>query len=54
LAEIRSVSELPKGAQRDRVSPLIQLLKDEDQSVRLAAAAEIAEIHDVSAVARHD
>jgi HEAT repeat protein len=51
LAEIRSVSELPEGAQRDRVSALIHLLEDEDQSVRLAAAAEIAEIRDVSAVA---
>jgi len=48
LAEIRSVSELPKAAQRDRVSALIHLLKDEDQSVRLTAAAEIAEIHDVA------
>lgn len=48
LAEIRTVSELPKTAQRDRVAALIHLLKDEDQSVRLAAAAEIAEIHDVS------
>lgn len=48
LAEIRSVSELPKGAQRDRVPALIHLLQDEDQSVRLAAAAEIAEIRDVS------
>jgi len=51
LAEIRLVSELPKAAQRDRVSALILLLKDEDQSVRLTAAAEIAEIRDVSAVA---
>lgn len=51
LAEIRSVSELPKAAQRDRVSALIQLLKDEDQSVRLTAAAEIAEIRDVSEIA---
>lgn len=51
LAEIRTVSELPKAAQRDRVPALIHLLKDEDQSVRLAAAAEIAEIHDVSDVA---
>lgn len=51
LAEIRSVSDLPKGAQRDRVSALIQLLKDEDQSVRLAAAAEIAEIREVSDLA---
>ncbi|MEK6244859.1 MAG: HEAT repeat domain-containing protein [Pseudomonadota bacterium] len=51
LAEIRSVSELPKAAQRDRVSALIHLLKDEDQSVRLAAAAELAEIRDVSDVA---
>lgn len=51
LAEIKSVSELPKAAQRDRVSALIHLLKDEDQSARLAAAAEIAEIRDVSEVA---
>jgi hypothetical protein len=51
LAEIRSVSELPKTAQRDRVSALIHLLKAEDQSVRITAAAEIAEIHDVSDVA---
>lgn len=51
LVEIRSVSELPKAVQRDRVSALIHLLKDEDQSVRLAAAAEIAEIRDVSDVA---
>ena len=51
LAEIRSVSELPKAAQRDRVSALVHLLRDEDQSVRLTAAAEIAEIHDVSDVA---
>jgi HEAT repeat protein len=48
LAEIQSVSELSKAAQRDRVSPLIHLLKDEDQSVRLAAATEIAEIRGVS------
>ncbi len=51
LAEIESVSELPKAAQRDRVSALIHLLKNEDQSVRLAAAAEIAEIRDVSEAA---
>jgi HEAT repeat protein len=48
LAEIRSVSELPKAAQRERVSALVHLLKDEDQSVRVTAAAEIAEIRDVS------
>jgi len=51
LAEIRSVSQLPKAAQRGRVSALIHLLKDEDQSVRLTAAAELAEIRDVSDVA---
>ena len=48
LTEIRSVSQLPKAAQRDRVSALIHLLRDADQSVRLTAAAEIAEIRDVS------
>lgn len=51
LAEIRSVSELPKAAQRDRVPALAHLLKDADQSVRLTAAAEIAEIRDVSEAA---
>lgn len=51
LAEIGTVSELPKAVQRARVPALTDLLKDEDQSVRLAAAAEIAEIRDVSAVA---
>ncbi len=48
MAEIKSVSEQSTTVQRDRVSALIHLLKDEDQSVRLAAAAEIAEIADVS------
>lgn len=51
LVEIRSVSELPKAAQRDRVSALIHLLEDEDQSVRVVAAAEIAEIRDVAEAA---
>lgn len=51
LAEINSVSKLPKAAQRDRVSALIQLLKDQDQSVRVAAASELAQIRDVSAAA---
>ena len=51
LAEIRTVSELPKAVQRDRVPALIQLLKDEDQSVRVVAATEIAEIRSVSSVA---
>lgn len=48
LAEIRAVSDLPKSDQRDRVPVLIRLLDDKDQSVRLTAAQEIAEIHDVS------
>lgn len=51
LAEIKSVSEQSNAVQRDRVSALIHLLEDEDQSVRLAAAAEIAEISDVSEAA---
>lgn len=32
----------------DRVAPLVQLLKDKDQSVRIAAAAELAEIRFVA------
>jgi HEAT repeat protein len=48
LAEIKAVSGLPKAVQRDRLAALIRLLKDEDQSVRVVAAAEIAEIHDVA------
>jgi HEAT repeat protein len=51
LAEIKSVSGLPKAVQRDRVAALIRLLKDEDQSVRVVAAAEIAEIQDVASAA---
>lgn len=51
LAEIKSVSELPRVAQRDRVSGLIRLLKGQDQSVRVTAAAEIAQIRDVSEAA---
>ncbi len=48
LAEIRAVSELPKSAQSDRVPVLKPLPQDKDQSVRLTAAKEIAEIRDVS------
>lgn len=51
LSEIKSVSQLPKAAQRDRVPALVQLLKDDDQSVRITAAAEIAEIRDVAEAA---
>lgn len=47
LSEIKSVSHLPEATQRDCVPALIRLLSDEDQSVRLTTAAEIAEIRDV-------
>lgn len=48
LTEIRAVSTLPPAVQRERVPALIQLLKDSDQSVRITAAAEIAEIRSVA------
>ena len=48
MAEIGAVSDLPSSAQTERVSVLIRLLNDKDQSVRLAAAVEIAEIRDVA------
>jgi HEAT repeat protein len=51
LAEIKRVSTLPQAVQRERVAALIQLLKDQDQSVRVVAATEIAEIRDVSRAA---
>ena len=51
LSEIRAVSQLPKPIQRERVPALIELLKDEDQSVRITAAAEIAEIREVAEAA---
>ena len=49
--EIKAVSQQPKAVQRARVPALIQLLDDEDQSMRVTVAAEIAEIHAVSSEA---
>lgn len=51
LAEIRSVSELPKAKQKERVPALIRLLKDKNQSIRLTAAKELTEIRDSAASA---
>ena len=48
LAEIKAVSELSEAEQRQRLPALIRLLKEPDQSVRITAATEIAEIKDVS------
>lgn len=48
LLEIKAVSTLPVAAQKDRVPALVHLLKDSDQSIRITAAAEIAEIRAVS------
>jgi len=48
LSEIKSVSQLPEAKQRERVPALIQLLMDDDQSVRITAAAEIAQIRGVA------
>ena len=48
LLEIKAVSTLPTSSQEDRVPALIRLLRDKDQSVRITAAAEIAEIRRVS------
>jgi HEAT repeat protein len=51
LLEIKAVSTLPAETQKDRVPALIQLLKDRDQSIRVTAAAEIAELRAVSEAA---
>ncbi len=48
LTQIKAVSELPKAVQRQRLPALIRLLNDDDQSVRITAAAEIADIRDVA------
>jgi len=48
LNEIKGVSTHSPATQRDRVPALIELLKHKDQSVRIVAAAEIAEIRQVS------
>jgi HEAT repeat protein len=44
IKEIKSVSEMPESKQNELVPALFVLLKDSDQSVRLDAAAELAEI----------
>lgn len=51
LQEIESVSELPKSRQVRIVPDLIHLLRDEDQSVRVTAASELADISDVASEA---
>ena len=49
LAEIESVSEQSEAVQRQRIPALIHLLKDENQSVRIVAAKEIAELNEIAA-----
>src|SRR5687767_9177263 len=44
LTAIKAVSSTAPAVQRERVAPLILLLKDRDQSIRTTAAAELAEI----------
>jgi len=44
LKMIKGVSQLSESEQIERVPDLVQLLKDQDQSVRITAAEEIAEL----------
>lgn len=51
LTSIKAVSQQSPETRRARVTDLVALLRDPDQSVRVAAAAELAEIKEVAAAA---